>query len=202
MRRVIVNNIVSLDGFYADSAGNPIVLNMDEAFDQANLEDLEAADVVLLGRESFEGFSGYWPSIADAPEPDPVSPEARQYDDTNRAISRRWNAVQKVVVTNSTPVPESNAWHASTTAVSRDHVADWVTDARDRGDGSILILASHILWNGLLSLGQVDEMHIMVTPDVLTAGEPLFRVPARLELIEARTIERSSNVQLRYAVKR
>lgn len=34
MRKVIVNNIVSPDGFYAAPDGNPLVLNVDEAFDQ------------------------------------------------------------------------------------------------------------------------------------------------------------------------
>ena len=88
MAKVVVNNIVSLDGFYADDSGNPLVLEMDAAFDRANLESIEAADVVLLGRESFEGFSSYWPFIADAPEPaDPSAPEAREFDDVNRAIS-------------------------------------------------------------------------------------------------------------------
>ncbi|WP_026819784.1 hypothetical protein [Arthrobacter castelli] len=41
---------------------------MDPAFDAYNRERIEAADVVLLGRDSFEGFSSYWPYVADAPE--------------------------------------------------------------------------------------------------------------------------------------
>lgn len=78
MRKVIVNNIVSLDGYFADETGNPLALNMDAAFDRGNLESIESADLVLLGRDSFDGFSSYWPFVADAPEPqDPEAPEAR-----------------------------------------------------------------------------------------------------------------------------
>jgi len=42
---------------------------MDAAFDQTNLESISAAEAVLLGRNSYDGFSSYWPYIADAPEP-------------------------------------------------------------------------------------------------------------------------------------
>jgi hypothetical protein len=63
MRAVTVSNIMSLDGFYEDSAHNPLVLNMDQAFDAYNLERIKAADLVLLGPTSFEGFSSYWPGI-------------------------------------------------------------------------------------------------------------------------------------------
>ncbi len=198
MRTVIVNNIVSLDGYYADADGDPLALNMDTAFDQANLESIERADVVLLGRESFDGFSAYWPFIADAPEPvEQESGPIRQYDEVNRAISRRWNAVPKVVITDRGPVPDSNAWAESTTAVPRDRLTEWLDAAR----GDIVVFASHVLWNDLLARGLVDELHLMVSPDALVTGVALFTRPASLELLEARTFEGSSNVQLRYRVR-
>jgi dihydrofolate reductase len=197
MRKVIVNNIVSLDGYYADADADPLILNMDEAFDQANLEDIEAADIVLLGRDSFEGFSAYWPFIADAPAvADPDSPEGRQYDEANRAISRRWNVVPKVVVSDRGPVPSSNAWAGSTTQVSRADVAEWLAS----GEGVVVVFGSRVLWNDLLRQGLVDELHLMISPDAVVTGVRLFETPANLELQEARRFDGSSNVQLRYAV--
>lgn len=197
MRKVIVNNIVSLDGFFAAEEGDMLALNMDEAFDRANLEDIEAADVVLLGRESFDGFSSYWPSIADAPEQDDSDPRyPRQFDDTNRAISRRWNAVPKVVVSDRGPVPDSNAWIDSTTVVPRSGVGEWLAAA----EGTVVIFASHVLWNDLLRRGLVDELHLMVSPDAVAAGVRLFEGPAKLALREVRGFDGSSNVQLRYTV--
>jgi dihydrofolate reductase len=91
MRTVVVSNIVSLDGFYAAADGNPLVLNMDEAFDEYNRERIEAADTVLLGRNSFEGFSAYWPSVANAP----ADPGNRALSEDNRRISRAYNSVSK-----------------------------------------------------------------------------------------------------------
>jgi hypothetical protein len=59
MRRVIVSNIMSLDGYYEGPGRNVMVLNMDGAFDTYNVERIRTAGTVLLGRTSFEGFSSY-----------------------------------------------------------------------------------------------------------------------------------------------
>jgi len=137
MRQVIVNTIVSLDGFTADTNGNPLVLQMDAAFDRANREDIEAANMVLLGRTSFDGFSAYWPFVADAPAPaDPSAPEARAVDPVNRAISRAYNRVPKVVVSDRGDVPVDNPWASTTRRIGRGEVADWLRSARQAGDGS------------------------------------------------------------------
>lgn len=37
----------------------------DESFDVYNAERLHAADTLLLGRVSYVGFEGFWPSVAD-----------------------------------------------------------------------------------------------------------------------------------------
>ncbi|MDF1487486.1 dihydrofolate reductase family protein [Tessaracoccus caeni] len=201
MRRIIVNNIVSLDGYYADATGNPLVLNMDAAFDQANLDSINAADMVLLGRDSFDGFSSYWPFIVDAPEPaDADAPEARAFNEVNRAISRRYNAIPKVVVSDRGPVATDNAWAQTTTVIPRDEAAGWIADAKQNGDGDIVVFGSRRTWNGLLSEGLVDELHLMVSPTVLGDGVRLFGVPADLDLVECRRFEDSPNVQLRYRV--
>jgi hypothetical protein len=116
MRTVIVCNIASVDGYYADLT-NPLALNMDEAFDVYNLERIAAADVVLLGRESFLGFSSYWPHVADAPD----DPGNRAVDATNRQISRIYNGVPKVVISDSLVVAQGTrgattlpSWRART----------------------------------------------------------------------------------------
>jgi len=199
MRKVIVNNIVSLDGYFADETGNPLALNMDAAFDRGNLESIESADLVLLGRDSFDGFSSYWPFVADAPEPeDPEAPEARAVDDTNRAISRHYNQLPKVVVSDRGSVPADNAWAATTTVVARADVAAWLSQAKSDGEGNIVVFASHVLWNALLDDGLVDELHLMVSPIALGSGVPVFTAPADLTLVEMRRFDDSSNIQLRY----
>jgi dihydrofolate reductase len=69
MRKLIVSNAMSLDGYYAGPDDNVMVLELDPAFDAYNAERLRAAGTLLLGRRSFEGFKSFWPSLADDPDP-------------------------------------------------------------------------------------------------------------------------------------
>lgn len=63
MRKLIVINIMSLDGCYEGPGRNVMALPMDPAFDSYNLDRMRAADTVLLGHNSYQGFSSFWPSL-------------------------------------------------------------------------------------------------------------------------------------------
>ena len=194
MRSVVVSNIASVDGFYAASDGNPLVLNMDAAFDEYNRIRIEAADLVLLGRKSFEGFSSYWPWIAAAPE----DPGNRAVSEDNRRVSRAYNSLPKVVVSDSFEVPAGNPWYRTTTVIPGRDLPGWIGARRQEGDGDILIFASRVLWNSLLEPGLVDELHLMVSPNALADGVPLFTQPAAFTLLEPVRFGSSPNVVLRY----
>lgn len=197
MRSVIVSNIASLDGFYEGPGRNVMVLNMDEAFDSYNLERIRCAGTVLLGRASFEGMSAYWSRVADAP-PEPGN---RALSDVNRETSRIYNRLPKVVVSDSFDVPRDNPWRGTSQVVSRGHVAAWLADERQQGDGDVLTFASRTTWNGLLRQALIDEIHLMVSPDALGDGTPVFDAPTRLRLLDARQFEASDNVLLRYGAR-
>jgi dihydrofolate reductase len=194
MRRVIVSNIASLDGFYEGPDRDVMALNMDEAFDAYNLERIRAAGTVLLGRASFEGFSGYWPFIADAPE----DPGNRALSSTNRELSRIYNGIPKVVVSDTIRLAPDHPWTATTEVLRREALGDWLEAERHRGAGDILVFASHTLWNDLLGRGLVDEVHVMIGPAALGAGTPLFDRPARLRLLDCQGFDGSENLLVRY----
>ncbi|HEX6757187.1 MAG TPA: dihydrofolate reductase family protein [Propionibacteriaceae bacterium] len=198
MRLVIVSNIMSLDGYYEGPGRNVMVLNMDGAFDAYNLERIRAAGTVLLGRSSFEGFSSYWPGIADAP----ADPGNRALSADNRELSRIYNNLPKTVVSDTYTVPVDNPWHKVTSVIGRADAANWLSAERERGSGDILIFGSRKTWNGLLIQGLVDELHLMISPAALSNGTPIFEAPVDLALLDARRFDGSSNVLLRYAVAR
>ena len=198
MRRVIVSNIMSLDGYYEGPGRDVMALNMDEAFDAYNLERIRHADTVLLGRTSYDGFSSYWPGVADAP----ADHDNRALSDDNRQLSRIYNGVGKVVVTNGAAPTPDNPWHDTTTVVRRDDVPAWLAGERERGSADILTFGSRTMWNGLLARGLVDELHLMISPAALGGGTPIFASPADLTLLEARRFEGSANVLLRYGARR
>jgi dihydrofolate reductase len=175
-----------------------MVLNMDEAFDAYNLERIRSADLVLLGRTSFEGFSSYWPGIVTAP----VASDNRALSDDNRETSRIYNSLPKMVVSDSYHVPEDNAWRDQTTVIRGDAVRDWVASVRSQSTGDILVFGSRTMWNSLLDQGLVDELHLMVSPNAVGSGTAIFDSAVDLDLLEARRFDGSANVLLRYAVRR
>lgn len=195
MSKVIVSNIMSADGFYEGPGRNMMVLNMDLAFDAYNRERIATAGTVLLGRTSYEGFSSYWPHIANAP----AHPANRALSADNREISRIYNGLPKTVVSDTYRVPDDNPWSAQTTVVGRSEVEGWLAGAGAAVDGDILVFGSRTLWNGLLTLGLVDELHLMVSPNTVGSGTPLFDHATDLDLLDVRRFEGSGNALLRYA---
>ncbi len=193
MRKVIVTNIVSVDGFYEGPGGNVMALPMDHAFDAYNAERLGSAGTLLLGRSSFELFLGFWPPVAD----DPAA------SDDQREISRLDTAIDKVVVSDTLTSEDTGVWRDTTRVVRRDDAHGLVAELRKGDGGDILVFASRTVWNDLLAAGLVDELHLVVGGAVLGDGTPAFapNVAAGLALLGARRFDGSDNVVLRYAVR-
>jgi dihydrofolate reductase len=113
VRKLIVSNIMSLDGYYEGPAKNVMDLfayrlgayPTDDSFDAYNAERLRSADTLLVGRTSYEGFKNYWPPVADDPDAPPVA----------REISRLNNAIEKVVVSDTLKSEETEPWAAART---------------------------------------------------------------------------------------
>lgn len=195
MRRVIVSNIVSLDGFHEGPDQGVMDLPMGGVFDAYNLERFRAADAALLGARSYEGFVSYWPSVADHPEVPDDDPTAPMYDATNRAISRRWNAIDVAVVSDSLAVAADAPWAERTCVVRRDGVREWLAD----GEGDCVVFGSRTMWTGLLAQGLVDEVHLMVGPVAFGGGTRVFDQRVDLRLLDVRRFDGSDNVVLVYA---
>jgi dihydrofolate reductase len=201
MRKLIVCNAVSLDGYYEGSGKNVMDLfdyrfeayPADESFDAYNAERLRAADTLLLGRTSYEGFKGFWPSVADDPDATPLQ----------REISRLNNAIDKVVVSDGLSPEETEPWH-NTRIIGRANAHEQIAELKRQTGGDILIFGSRTLWNDLLANDLVDELHLMVTPVLVGAGTPLFdgQKPVSLRLLDTLTWDGSGNVLARYGIRR
>ena len=192
MRKVIVCNLMSLDGYVAGPGGNLMVLPLDESFSAYNVERLRSAETLLLGRNTFEGFVGYWPGVAE----DEDQPE------DEREISRINNEIEKVVVSDSLTEEATGVWRDTTRIVRRADAHEQIAELRRGDGGDILMFGSATLWNDLLANGLVDELHLMVGNAVLVDGVPAFTSPpaGSLSLAEVRQLEGSQNVLMRYAV--
>jgi dihydrofolate reductase len=202
VRKLVVSNMVSLDGYFEGPGGNVLVLPMDGFFDEHNLERLRAADTLLLGAKTYMGLKGYWPAVADNPELSPAVAANPDVADIHRATGRRNNEIRKVVVSDSLSEDDTAPWTETTAIVRRADAHEAVTALKGEPGMDILMFGSRTLWNHLLPVGLVDELHLMVGASVLGGGTPAFdaRPIPTLRLLDVRRREGSSNVLLRYGV--
>ncbi len=188
MRKLIVANIISADGFYDGPGGDVMALPFHEDFDHYNAERLRAAGTLLLGRNSFDLFRGYWPSVADDASRPPVE----------REISRLNNAIDKLVVSDSLTSDQIAPWE-NTTIVKRSDAVTTITELKAKQGKDIIVFGSRTMWNDLLLQGLVDELHLMVGPSFLGDGTKIFNGRLPLRLLESRTLSGGTLVLSRYA---
>jgi dihydrofolate reductase len=192
MRKIIVYNVISLDGYYTGLENDVSVMfpMMGDVFDSYNAELLRNADVQLMGRISFELFQSFWPRVADNPASD-------EWTDAQRDLSQAGKEVKGIVVSDTL----QGNWQA--VRIIRRHTAYQQLAELKRQDGkAILITGSRTLWNDLLAHDLVDEIHLLVGNLVLGQGIPVFsgKSSLSLRLLDTRRWENSDNVLLRYAV--
>lgn len=192
MRKLIVSVISTLDAYAAGEGGDVFVMPIDLGFDRYNLERMQAADTMLLGANSFHQARNYWPPLAD----DASAPEVE------REISRLYNTLAKVVISDSTGSADTAPWDANTEIVRRGEAHARVAELKAGQGRDIICFGSLTTWNDLLAHRLVDELHILVGPGVIGSGVPTFSQPVEQEitLLDMRRLEDSTLVALRYAV--
>jgi dihydrofolate reductase len=192
MRKLIVSNLISLDGYASGPGGDVMALPFDTTFSDYNLELMQAADTLVSGATTYRGFVSYWPPIAD----DPAQPEVE------RAISRCHRELEHMVVSNSLTAQETGAWRDKTRIVRRGEARDAIAQAKEGEGGTLLVFGSMTTWNDLLAAGLVDELHMMVGAGVVIDGFPAFSVrpPGSMQLTGARQLGDSNIALLQYSL--
>jgi dihydrofolate reductase len=169
-RRVVGNISLSLDGRINGAGGDYdmgwIVPHAISSTARDHMIRVTGkATTALLGRKNYQGFSGYWPGVADDPNADP----------RDREFSSWLNAVEKVVFSKS--LTESS-W-AGTRFVA-DDPAEEVRRLRTQGSGDIIVISSSSIIRALLAADELDRLSITLCPEIVGGGAPLFEdgVPA------------------------
>ncbi|MGH3715818.1 MAG: dihydrofolate reductase family protein, partial [Micromonosporaceae bacterium] len=120
MGKLIVTNMVSLDGFFEGPDGNVMALPFDHMFDPYNAERLRAAETMVVGATSYLGLQSYWPAIADNPDAVPAE----------REVSRLLNAIPKLVVSDSLPDAPGGPWQGTAEVVRRADAHKRIDEAK------------------------------------------------------------------------
>ena len=162
MRKIVVYELVSLDGVAEDPDG--FITDWDEVMD-ANLAAVIASqDAVILGRRSYTDWAKFWPSSQIEP------------------FATFINGVAKHIAT-STPLDLD--W-AATTAIDGGLV-EFVRDLKERPGGDIGVHASISVAQALLAADVVDELRLVIAPRIAGSGRRLLDgLPSiRLETIRS-----------------
>jgi len=156
--RIVVTEFVSLDGVMEDPGGSEdfrhggwtFEIPRGEEGDKFKLDEAFAADALLLGRVTYEGFAAAWPS--------------REGD-----FADKFNSMPKYVVSSTLDKAD---WNNST--LLEGDVAEEVSKLREDVDGDIVVHGSAQLVQTLVEHDLVDELRLMVFPVVLGTGKRLF----------------------------
>ena len=166
MRKVIVNEFMSLDGVVQAPGGADEdttgdfrhggwhMQYLDDVSRQRVLAGIVEAGGFLLGRRTYDIFAGYWPN----------APEEEQ------AIAEPLNSKPKWVA--SRTLEGELAWQNST--VLEGDLASTVAALKDEDGGDIHVIGSSELVRTLLEEGLVDELWLMIDPVVLGGGKRIF----------------------------
>jgi dihydrofolate reductase len=156
--RIIVTEFVSLDGVMEAPGGGEhyrhggwsFEISRGEEGDRFKLEEALAAEALLLGRVTYEGFAAAWPS-------------------RDGAFADKFNGMPKYVVSSTL---RQATWQPTT--VLRGDLATEVGRIRKTHSGDIVVHGSATLVRALVEHGLVDELRLMVFPILLGSGKRLF----------------------------
>ena len=181
MRRVIVNEFISLDGVAQAPGGEDedtsggfahggwhMRYMEDETAMKRVLEGILDAGGFLLGRRTYEIFAAYWPNASEE----------------EQVIAEPLNTKPKYVASRTLTELQ---WQNSTAL--QGELADAVA-ALKQEDGDLHVIGSTELVQALIEHGLVDELRLMIDPVVLGGGKRIWRddgVLRPLRLVDSET---------------
>lgn len=164
MRKIIVSNYVTLDGFFAGPNGEWDWFVWDEETAKYSKDLLKSIDTILFGRVTYELMASYWPTADPAAE-DPIIIDAM-------------NNLPKIVFSKTL---EKVAWKNS--MLVKGNIAEEIARLKQQRGKDIVIYGSGSIVSTLTQLGVIDDYRIFVNPIVLGSGKPLFKgIKDRLNL--------------------
>jgi dihydrofolate reductase len=159
MRRLILEEWLSLDGFAADKNGKLDFFpssETDRFSDRDQLNFLDSVDTILLGRKTYQLFVQYWPTATADKE----------------IIADRLNTLPKLVFFNTLTETPWGKWLPAR-VVPGDAIAE-ITRLKAVDGKHMVLWGSLSLAQELIASDMIDEYHLQICPTLVGGGRPLF----------------------------
>ncbi len=181
MRKLVVFNLVTLDGYFAGQGGDISWHNVDAEFNEFAIKMVSKGNTLLFGRVTYELMASYWPT-----------PEAIKNDPV---VAEGMNRLPKIVFSRTLDKVDWN----NTKLVKGDMLAE-MREMKQQCGKDMAVLGSGSIVSQLARQGLIDEYQIMVNPVVIGKGRTMFegiKNKIALKLTNTRTFG-NGNVLLCY----
>jgi dihydrofolate reductase len=172
MRKLVVFNMVSLDGFFVDGQGDMSWAHKNDAEWNAFVnENASGNGVLVFGRITYELMASYWPT-----------PMALK---NSPVVAKGMNDMPKIVFSRTL----DNASWSNTKLVKGDLAAEMRKLKKEPGP-NMVILGSGSIVSQLAQQNLIDEYQIALSPIVLGTGRTMFegvKEKLNLKLTKSRT---------------
>jgi dihydrofolate reductase len=174
MRKLIVFNHVTLDGYFVSASGDmrwAATGNDDPEYAAFVAENASQGGEMLFGRVTYQMMASYWPT--------PIA------DQHNPAVAKGMNSMAKVVFSKTL---NEATWN-NTRLLKGDLVAE-VRKLKEEDGPGMAIMGSGSIVAQLAQENLIDEYQMMIDPVALGAGRSMFdgiREMLTLKLAKSRT---------------
>lgn len=176
MRKLILEEWVSLDGYVADRNGGldfftHLTPEQNTYSDADQLRFMETVDTILLGRKTYELFADFWPTATTDKE----------------AIADKLNETKKIVFSNILKKAPWGEWPEA--EIMDGDVIEAVKKLKGMPGKNMVLWGSISVAQALMRVNLIDEYRIQLCPVFTAGGRPLFtdqRPPCELTLAEVR----------------
>jgi dihydrofolate reductase len=174
MRKLILEEWMSLDGFVADTNGQldfftNLTPEQNTYSDADQLKFLDTVDTILLGRKTYELFADFWPDATTDKE----------------IIADKLNETNKMVFSNTLSKAPWGKWPEAE-LIAGDAAAA-IRKLKGTPGKNMVLWGSISLAQALMKECLIDEFHIQLCPVILGGGRSLF--PPQITTEELRLVE-------------
>ena len=191
MRKLIIEEWISLDGFVADKDGGldfftNLTSEQNKYSDADQLKFIESLDTILLGRKTYELFVKFWPTATTDQE----------------VIADKLNGTSKIVFSNTIDKAPWGNWPDA--QVKKGDATKVIRELKTMKGKDMVVWGSISLVQSLMKENLVDEFHFQLCPTILGDGRGLFSQQlnaTQLALKEVRKYE-TGTIFLSYALNK